>query len=924
MAKKMNRKNWQKGISATAITLAMAGAAFSIPAFAGDTEPAVDPANVPTTTTQPETLGINATVPDSSQILEQDKPDTGDYDLEAPENPGDFTGELPDTEVPEFEGGEKPVFDEEKPGEPPVQPEEPDKPSFDETAPVQPDVDGMEIDDANDLINDYNDNANAYNSALEAYKQQIADYEQDIADYNSKVESFNESSAAYAQDVAEYQAAVDAYEKAVADYNAKVTEYNSALDTYRNQAEEYNELAEDYNAKLDAYETELNKYKAEIDRYNKAVNDWNAKIKSYNGSVTDWNTAVSGSAEETEQENDGTISDNNSTVGGNNDTLEGLKGQIGDFTGTAPSENPDLTKEDDLYNLEDYDESVNNYNRQVDNYNDAVDDFNGKIIDHNQSQTDGAITKAENNNASTESDNSAKTDFNDTVAASNDTKITENGGDLAFTGTAPVFDAVAPEKPNLSNCTTVEQLQQAINDYNAAVDAYNAELAEYNQAVDAYNQAVDGYNDGLEDLEQSDIPLEVNIPEPLKRYDYNKWCEKEAQFYIRINGDIQFEDGTTQYDAEDYFRVDDPNIQGDGTVRKDDYEAYVKGTDDLIKGNQVNVDELEDRVHNFNPEDGYQAELENVFNDIYASVNDDPQDTNLGYVYEQIEDNLGTNIANRYANGDLAILWYVVKNSDFDGHGRPTSIHVDGVLYNVQTGTIISKSELQKLQQLESDNILQKAKSVTLIEETLDTLEQLDNLGSDIVYYDYEDYMELYPETALTVPDNISTINLENLPGKLSLVTYSPDEIEGYEAITLVTLESDLTAPDPVELMDLLEEEPVYEPEDPVDPPVYEPEVPIDTPVIEDEDTPLVETPDEEVTEDEETPLTETPDEEVIEDEETPLVEAPAEETIEDEVTPLAAVPQTGVTGSAGAAALPFMAAAAAITAFFKRRRHND
>ena len=36
MAKKMNRKNWYKGISATAITLAMAGAAFSIPAFAGD------------------------------------------------------------------------------------------------------------------------------------------------------------------------------------------------------------------------------------------------------------------------------------------------------------------------------------------------------------------------------------------------------------------------------------------------------------------------------------------------------------------------------------------------------------------------------------------------------------------------------------------------------------------------------------------------------------------------------------------------------------------------------------------------------------------------------------------------------------------------------------------------------------------------
>lgn len=99
-----------------------------------------------------------------------------------------------------------------------------------------------------------------------------------------------------------------------------------------------------------------------------------------------------------------------------------------------------------------------------------------------------------------------------------------------------------------------------------------------------------------------------------------------------------------------------------------------------------------------------------------------------------------------------------------------------------------------------------------------------------------------------------------------------------------------------------------------------------DPEIIVNENIPLINEPEEvvEEIEDEETPLTDAPVEEVIEDNETPLAEAPAVETIDDEVTPLAAAPQTGVTSSAGAAALPFMVAAAAIITFFKRRRNQD
>ena len=52
MAKKIkNKKNWYKGISATAITLALAGAALSVPAFAGDVTDTDTTENIPTTGT---------------------------------------------------------------------------------------------------------------------------------------------------------------------------------------------------------------------------------------------------------------------------------------------------------------------------------------------------------------------------------------------------------------------------------------------------------------------------------------------------------------------------------------------------------------------------------------------------------------------------------------------------------------------------------------------------------------------------------------------------------------------------------------------------------------------------------------------------------------------------------------------------------
>lgn len=115
---------------------------------------------------------------------------------------------------------------------------------------------------------------------------------------------------------------------------------------------------------------------------------------------------------------------------------------------------------------------------------------------------------------------------------------------------------------------------------------------------------------------------------------------------------------------------------------------------------------------------------------------------------------------------------------------------------------------------------------------------------------------------------------------------------------------------------------PTIDPDPPVDPP-YIPDYPdipdYDPPTedIDDEEPPLVETPDEEDTEeivDEETPLTPS-----IPDEEVDEIIA----EIEDEVTPLTSVPKTGTKMPAATAALPAGVLAAAVAAMVRKIRRK-
>ena len=245
---------------------------------------------------------------------------------------------------------------------------------------------------------------------------------------------------------------------------------------------------------------------------------------------------------------------------------------------------------------------------------------------------------------------------------------------------------------------------------------------------------------------------------------------------------------------------------------------------------------------------------------------------------------------------DFSIYWYVLKYDDSNGY------HIDGcVVYNPSPAIGVTiKNWYATNTETEWNSTLNATVKVT----EKDTATGKSYNGT--IQY--------------TIPDSpIITFKTPVLTKKTNLNLTYQYKFDRTEEVKQVTVTTNTIVPP---TLPDSPQTPEY------DPPVTE---------VDDTDVPLVEDPGEvdeqpvEEIEDEDTPLTDAPVEtpteeavEVIEDNETPLTDAPAVESIDDEVTPLAAAPQTGVTGSAGAAALPFMVAAAAITAFFKRRRNQD
>lgn len=146
----------------------------------------------------------------------------------------------------------------------------------------------------------------------------------------------------------------------------------------------------------------------------------------------------------------------------------------------------------------------------------------------------------------------------------------------------------------------------------------------------------------------------------------------DAAFFLRIDREIQYEDGTTSYASKDYL----PEHQDDGTGHfwgTITGTAFVEGGEDSVV-TDLTENELEDVL----------AKFERV-SDVIVSA---PSLTGTSAEDQRFQQMVLDNFAvtsEQLSNGEVGVLWYVAKEQD----SSVCHHHVDGVLYNTKTGTPI-------------------------------------------------------------------------------------------------------------------------------------------------------------------------------------------------------------------------------------------
>lgn len=152
-----------------------------------------------------------------------------------------------------------------------------------------------------------------------------------------------------------------------------------------------------------------------------------------------------------------------------------------------------------------------------------------------------------------------------------------------------------------------------------------------------------------------------------------KWTVQQrtydAAFFLRIDREIQYEDGTTSYASKDYL----PEHQDDGTGHfwgTITGTAFVEGGEDSVV-TDLTENELEDVL----------AKFERV-SDVIVSA---PSLTGTSAEDQRFQQMVLDNFAvtsEQLSSGEVGVLWYVAKEQD----SSVCHHHVDGVLYNTNTG----------------------------------------------------------------------------------------------------------------------------------------------------------------------------------------------------------------------------------------------
>lgn len=152
-----------------------------------------------------------------------------------------------------------------------------------------------------------------------------------------------------------------------------------------------------------------------------------------------------------------------------------------------------------------------------------------------------------------------------------------------------------------------------------------------------------------------------------------KWTVQQrtyqAAFFLRIDREIQYEDGTTSYASKDYLPEHEDDGTGHfwGTITG---TAFVEGGEDSVV-TDLTENELEDVL----------AKFERV-SDVIVSA---PSLTGTSAEDQRFQQMVLDNFAvtsEQLSSGEVGVLWYVAKEQD----SSVCHHHVDGVLYNTTTG----------------------------------------------------------------------------------------------------------------------------------------------------------------------------------------------------------------------------------------------
>lgn len=146
---------------------------------------------------------------------------------------------------------------------------------------------------------------------------------------------------------------------------------------------------------------------------------------------------------------------------------------------------------------------------------------------------------------------------------------------------------------------------------------------------------------------------------------------KDAHFFVRVDKVVQYEDGNTHYEAKNYFPI--------GTVSN----GYVYGSN----------------ISDYNSVDGSVDNIAHIDNSIQSVVTEEIKTSANEEIYPHIltkptiEDvitaakNYSTACNLKIDFENIDVLWYVIKTEG-------DKIHVDGVLYNKETGDVIQTEDL--------------------------------------------------------------------------------------------------------------------------------------------------------------------------------------------------------------------------------------